>query len=76
MDKATSQQTPHSSPPSAKDEAKAYLRELHSKAVVGDIYLEDAELRSALILLIPGFEYPDWSYKTVEDVLKQLDRKH
>lgn len=75
MDKATSKRTQRPPRRSAKDSAKAYLQELPAKTVVKDAYLEDAKLSSALITLIPGFEYPDWSYKTIGDVLKQLERK-
>lgn len=37
---------------------------------IADLYDEDDLVADALIALIPDFEYPDWSYKTVGDVLK------
>ena len=40
---------------------------------VAELYNQDDDFASALIDLIgPGFEYPDWSHKTVGEVLEKF----
>jgi hypothetical protein len=55
----------------SKYRAESYLRRLGAHEVISDLYDDDDFLSSALISTIPGFEYPDWSYKTIGDVLKK-----
>jgi hypothetical protein len=55
----------------SKYRAEAYLRRLGAHEVIYDIYDSDEMLQSALISTIPNFEFPDWSYKTIGDVLKK-----
>lgn len=35
----------------------------------------DGTLAFVLGALIPGFEYPDWDYKTIRDAIKEIDRR-
>ena len=47
-------------------EALAYLKAQASSSVkVADRYDDDADLREAIALLMPNFEYPDISYLTL-----------
>jgi hypothetical protein len=42
---------------------------------VAEIYDEDPEFASALNAMFPGFEYPDFSHLTVEQVMKKFYRE-
>lgn len=56
--------------------AEAYLRRLGAFETVGALYDDDEMLRGALHTLIPDFEYPDWSHKTIGTVLRACFPKH
>jgi hypothetical protein len=57
---------------SARQAALAYLASIKSTEVkVADVYDDDAQLRDALQVFMPGYEYPDISYLT----LSQLHRR-
>lgn len=43
---------------------------------VADHYDENPEFRSALIWNLPEFEYPNWSHRTVGDVMKEIGKTH
>lgn len=54
-----------------KDFAKSYLSYYNPDLTVQELYDCDRNFAEALVELIgPGFEYPDWSYKTIGQVLK------
>lgn len=56
--------------------ARAYLKRYASNEKVSDLYDSDEQLANALRDLIgPSFEYPDWSHKTVGEILEQFERK-
>lgn len=42
------------------------------KANVGDLYDNDPRYASALVHLIPNFEYPDWSWKTTGAMSREV----
>ena len=52
--------------------AESYLRRLGQFEVIADIYDDDEMLRGALAVTIEDFEYPDWSYKTIGDIVKKF----
>ena len=59
-----------------QERARAYLKRYTASDRVSDLYDGDEEFANALHDLIgPSFEYPDWSHKTVGEILKQLKRK-
>lgn len=45
-------------------------------ATVEDLYGEDEAFASALIQHIPGFEYPDFSHKTVGEIRRLAERQY
>lgn len=49
--------------------AEAYLERVASNQTVAQTYDDDEMLQSALITLFPGFEYPDFSHRTLNEVL-------
>lgn len=49
-------------------EAISVISKYDATEVIRDIYDGDSDLQSALSVLIPGFEYPDWSYRTIGEV--------
>ncbi len=52
--------------------AAAFLDGYSSYLLVEDLYDEDEDFASALNnLLGPDFEYPDWSHKTIKEVLEK-----
>lgn len=59
---------------STTGEALAYLRATPDakRTKVADIYENDDTFGAALRILFPNFEYPNFSYKTVSDVLHEL----
>ena len=60
-----------------KDFAKSYLSYYNPDLTVQELYDCDRNFAEALVDLIgPGFEYPDWSYKTIEQVLKIAEKEH
>lgn len=55
--------------------AVSVLKRLPSNEKVSDLYDSDEQLANALRDLIgPSFEYPDWSHKTVGEILEQFER--
>jgi len=44
--------------------------------LVEDLYDEDDDFAAAINVLIDGFEYPDWSHKTVGEVLDKCVPNH
>lgn len=52
--------------------AAAFLGSYGSCLLVEELYAEDEDFAAALTQLIgPDFEYPDWSHKTVGEVLEK-----
>lgn len=49
--------------------AEAYLKRIADSTTVAELYDEDETLASALNTLFPGFEYPDFSHLTLNQVL-------
>lgn len=56
----------------SKYRAEAYLRRLGAFEKVCDLYDDDEMLQGALLALIPTFEYPDWSHRTIGEVLRRV----
>ena len=54
-----------------KQIAIKYLESYNSKTKIYKIY-DDGSVSQAILILIPKFEYPDWSHKTVGDILKVI----
>lgn len=54
---------------SDQEKAKALLRTYPLNSTIAEHY-EEEEFSSACILLIPFFEYPNWSHKTILQVLQ------
>jgi len=54
-----------------QQQAMTLLQSYPLDATIAELY-DDEDFSSACILLIPYFEYPDWSYKTVSQVLKYV----
>ncbi|MGU4699207.1 hypothetical protein K6L09_21290 [Burkholderia cepacia] len=52
-----------------EEKAKEYLSQFRNSKIA-DIYDDYPTLREALSVLIPDFEYPDHSYKTIAQILK------
>lgn len=42
----------------------------YADETIGDIYDVAPDLVEAILALHPGFEYPDWSHRTIGDFLK------
>lgn len=53
----------------SQEKAKEYLSQFKTSKVA-DVYDDYPTLREALAVLIPDFEYPDHSYKTIAQILK------
>ena len=53
----------------SEEKAKEYLSQFKTSKVA-DVYDDYPTLREALAVLIPDFEYPDHSYKTIAQILK------
>ena len=53
------------------NEAIACIRSFDLDETIADLYDDDEELQEALNVICPEFEYPDHSYKTLEQFLKQ-----
>lgn len=51
-----------------------YLSTLRTSATVAEVYHEDPLASDALNALIPEFEYPDWSHRTIGQVLAAIAR--
>jgi len=45
-------------------------KSIHS-LVLSQLYDDNEDLRSALLIVFKGFEYPDFSHKTMKDILKK-----
>lgn len=43
---------------------------------VADHYDQNPEFASALNRFVPGFEYPDWSYRTIGEVIAEMGKTH
>lgn len=52
--------------------ALAHLESLPQETTVAEVYDLDETVRAALIELIPDFEYPDYSHKTISQILNGL----
>lgn len=52
--------------------AAAFLGSYGSYPRVDELYAEDDDFAAAINVLIDGFEYPDWSHKTVGEVLEKF----
>jgi hypothetical protein len=56
----------------SKYRAEAYLKRLGLDKKVSELYDDDETFQGALLTLIPVFEYPNWSHRTVEEVLNHV----
>jgi len=58
-------------------EIKEAIKVLYNSkdSVVSEVYDTDQELATALKVVVPDFEYPDFSHKTVQQVLLPVLRK-
>lgn len=54
-----------------QQQAMTLLKSYPLDATIAEFY-DDEDFSNACILLIPCFEYPEWSYKTVSQVLKYV----
>lgn len=50
-------------------QAMDVLLNCQAKATVADLYDTDATVAEALNVVIPGFEYPDWSARRISEVV-------
>ena len=57
----------------AREKARKYLATLCATDKVGDLYDADAQLQTALNDAFEGFEYPDFSHRTVAQVLRKME---
>lgn len=57
----------------AKAAALAVLEDFNDLEQIDELYDEHPALASALATLIPGFEYPDWSHRTIADVRRAAE---
>lgn len=57
------------------NKALAVIGDYLADVTVAEYYDEDAELREALGVLFPNFEYPDFSHKTMTQVLREAEGK-
>jgi len=55
----------------AQASAIALLKTYNKKTKVADLYNDDDDFSSALTCLIPNFEYPNFSYLTIGEVLSR-----
>ena len=52
--------------------AEMFLRDYGAgNTKLAELYDEDEMLRSALATLFPGFEYPDFSYRTFDELRRK-----
>jgi hypothetical protein len=52
--------------------AEAYLKGVApGSTTLADIYDDDDMLQAALITLFPGFEYPDYSHLSIDELRKR-----
>ena len=57
-------------------QAKAFINQYGDGTTrVADLYDGDNLLQSALVAAFPGFEYPDFSHKTMDEIRAQLSRQ-
>lgn len=52
--------------------ALAVLEDFNDLEQIDELYDDHPALASALATLIPGFEYPDWSHRSIADVRKAV----
>ncbi len=57
-----------------KDDAAEILARYDDSVPIGSLYDDEPNVREALGVLIPGFEYPDWDGRTLADVLQRHRR--
>ena len=57
----------------ATKSALAVLEDFNDLEQIEELYDDQPALASALTTLIPGFEYPDWSHRTIADVRKAAE---
>lgn len=55
-----------------KTQARLLIQSYRPELTIKALYDDDEDLRGALAKLIAGFEYPDWSHKTIGQVAAQL----
>jgi len=58
----------------AKTKAITLLKTYNKKTKVSDLYNDDDDFSSALTCLIPDFEYPNFSYLTIGEVLTRIEK--
>jgi hypothetical protein len=57
----------------ARNQAKAVLGQLDASKTVKQVYDASGDVQEAFTTLLPWFEYPNWSYRTVKNFLKVVD---
>jgi hypothetical protein len=51
---------------------EGYLDHYTVQELYDDFYDQSADFRDAIMILIPDFEYPDHSHKTIRQIKKQV----
>lgn len=49
--------------------------DLQGVILLRDIYANDADLRLAIVQLMPEFVYSDWKYKPVRDLWRHIQKE-
>lgn len=58
----------------AQTSAIVLLNTYNKKTKIADLYNDDDDFSSALTCLIPDFEYPNFSYLTIGEVLSRIEK--
>jgi hypothetical protein len=58
----------------AQTSAIVLLNTYNKKTKIADLYNDDDHFSSALTCLIPDFEYPNFSYLTIGEVLSRIEK--
>lgn len=58
-----------------KYKAYSYLIRCPGSMRLAELYDDDSELREALATLIPDFEYPDWAYKRLHEIVHYMENE-
>lgn len=58
----------------AQTSAIVLLNTYNKKTKIADLYDDDDDFSSALTCLIPDFEYPNFSYLTIGEVLSRIEK--
>ena len=47
--------------------------ERYGMSILADLYDHEEDVADAVHVLIPGFEYPDYDFKTCEEILTEVE---